>query len=261
MEGLNQLIVTLSNAPLHISIFFILIVVLLILILIPLIINLVRTIKKVTKIKIGDKEIQLSGGEKLVSAIQKIDEKTYKLVFSSVEEVYDRYINNEAKVKQSTYHDLKKSREDCINRAIESIRVDFTNQNISMENFEITENFLALFLEIEFGKVLRDELSTVIKLDHLNELSDNEISEKLREIIDSCTNKILLNIKKYTMMIDQRLIIDIFNKSSGKIRDYVDKSIRFFVTLSKKEKEELIKLNEKKLMELENKLKTILEVS
>ena len=260
MEGLATLITTLSNAPVYISIFFILIIILLILIVIPLVINLIRSMKKITRIKIGDKEVQLTGGEKMVSSIQKIDEKSYKLIFSTVEEIYEKYFNNETAIKQTTYQDLKQSREDCINRAIETIRVDFTNDNISLKDFEITENFFSLFLEIEFGKVLRDELSVIIKMEKLNELSEIDISDKLKEIIDSCTNKIALNIKKYAMIIDRKLVLETFKNSHQKIRDYVDKSIKYFVTLSKKEKEDLIKLNEKKLNELENKLKMILEI-
>jgi hypothetical protein len=262
MENLILLINTLASAPAYISIFFILIAVVIILLLTPLVLGIIKRVKNITRVKIGGNEIDLSGpaGDKIVASVQKIDGKTYKLVLNSVEEVTEKYHKNEQNLKNKIYADLKKSREECINKAIESIRIDFTNNNPNLENFETADNFFSLFLEVEFGKVLRDELSSLIHNERLSDLSDIETLDKLKDIIDSCTNKIALNIRKYTMLIDKKLILDSFDSSSGKIRDHVGRSIKYFVTLSKTEKEDLIKLSEKKLEELENKLKTILEV-
>jgi hypothetical protein len=262
MENLILLVKALSVAPAYISIFFILIVVVIILLLTPLVLGIIRKVKNITRIKIGGNEIDVSGesGNKVIASIQQIDGKTYKLVLNSVDEIIEKYSKNEQNIKNKIYADLKKSREECINRAIDSIRMDFTNNNPNLENFETTDNFFLLFLEVEFGKVLRDELSKLIHDEHISNLSDIETLDKLKEIIDSCTDKITLNIRKYSMLVDKKLLLDSFDNSNGKIRDHVGRSIKYFVSLSKTEKEDLIKLNKKKLEELENKLKTILEV-
>jgi hypothetical protein len=261
-----ELIDALGRAPWYVIVLLIACLAVLIAIAVPIIRLLMKKIEAMNKVTgPGGVVVDLSGGAipgTGVIATVKISNKTYKLILDAIESTLSDFVSTRDRIRDTSQTEYQTKREKCIKQAIDSIRLLWMTKTNEKDDadLEMSDNFLKLFLEVEFGTTLRDELVGVYKNPRLSTFSEIEESDELKRIIDSCATKMILTIRKYAKMIDGETLKNVINSSNVQIRDTIYDAIKFFVKLSRKEQEDILETNKQRIKLLESKLMTILEL-
>jgi len=255
-----SIIEALSNAPLSVQIMLGAFVLIVVIIAIPLVRILVKKIEQMGSISgPGGVKIDLNAqDEKKILATIKIDKQSYDLVLDSVETMIKDYLAKTNALSSNTYDEYVIRRERCIQNAVNGIRLMYHQSSDRDEDLKIDDNFLNLYLQVEFGDVLRHELVNVYKNPALASFSEVDESDELKRIIDVCNTKMELTLNKYSMLSNKHLMKNLIKQTSQQVRDEVYMAVKFFVKLTKKEQEQVLKIHEDQLMNMEKKLIMIL---
>jgi len=262
---MTELIAALSSAPIYVIVILSVFALILIGIAVPIIKLILKKIENLNsftgpggiKIDLG----KSSGDGKALVATVSISNKTYKLIIDSVEATIKDYTTERHEIKETAFGEYYKKRERCVQNAIDGIRLSYQlKTDDSAAGAETTDNFLKLFLDVEFGTILREELIGVFKNPRLSHFSEIEESDELKRITDSCATRMTLSLRKYTTLINAEILKGIVGSTNAQLRDTIYDAIKFFVRLSKKEQEDMLEMHKHRMAELEKRLLMVLDV-
>jgi hypothetical protein len=248
-------------------------------ILVPLVITLVNKLKTASKAPLGF-EFEVSGGNSKkgvtveatatppTATIQttsghaiKIPLKVYELILDTFNTAFDDYVEKKMSVKTNTETDLKKKLEECVSTAIGSITLSYNLKKPADEKAIPGEReFLTLFLEAEFGKILTEELSKVKNDPKIHNWTDIETSDALSKIMKDVARRIQVVVIPLAILPFGKPLSSVISSIDYIIKEAVLPTIQAFVKSSKEEQEEYLKISEQKQKAVETRLQNILEV-
>jgi len=238
-------------------------------ILFPVVMFLLKKLKDIKKGPAGIEFYQGNDGKEVTKVITsgdgkgilKIPENIYLQIVDSFNSSFKEYISDRLKLNGDTSGALRESLDQCVNAAIGNIVLNFTT--IHMKNQDSNGDFklLQLFLEAEFGKILRDELLKIQKDVKLPRWTDIESSEALMMIMKNLTRQMKIKVMTVAFLpFSQESLKDLAESMDTTIRETVWPTIQTFVRLSKEEQESLLDLDKKRQEKIEHQLKNVFEV-
>ena len=183
--------------------------------------------------------------------------KTIQVVITSLEDNYKAFEKSKNETVRLVKEEHLRHRERCVRDAIGILFNSYLNEDKDEEDKH--ENIFKYFLQVEIGLKLKEELSSLIKKEDLDVMSDDEKNSEVVRITQALFMEANNSILKIDL-INRSTFKKIFEENKEMIKDSISNAIKNFIKMSKREKEELLKANEARLKEAETRLRTFLEM-
>jgi len=258
-----ELVQALLSSPIGTVLLFIIVIGLFVL-LFPLVRFLIKKLKDMKKGPGGIEFVTTDGTKGGQSAsgsgILRIPENIYFQILESFNSSFKEYVSDRVKVNSEVRISMRETLEQCVSAAIGNIALNFTTNHLrSSDNNDF--KLLQLFLEAEFGKILREELLKIQKDTRLSKWTDVESSDALVTTLNNASRQMKIKVMTVAFLpFSQEALKELAGSMDSIIRETVWPTIQTFVRLSKEEQEAILLLDKTRQEKIESQLKNIFEV-
>jgi hypothetical protein len=184
-----------------------------------------------------------------------------KDIFESQYEMW--YSSKENQITKNTTTYITKV-EECLKDTLSALQMGYQGFINEEDDLSEQDDWLKLFIESEFCQILKMQLEALLKeRQEVANWNEYETSERIASIINSCTARLLVALHKYTgpKLINGEAFSSGFDGSKSKIQDGIGNTIKSFVKMTQKEREDMDVLLAKRIKNIDERLERIFNVS
>ena len=171
---------------------------------------------------------------------------------------YDEYVAKREKIHEQVVNTRTGQQQKYFEDAIDALSALYVSDHPKEEDDDLPitsyTEILSLYLNRDFNRVLLKPLEELYQSYNFKVLDDFQIAEKVSELVRRCTNKMSHEILKYPL-IDVDIMLNIFQNKLPIIKNSIEASIKYFLELSKQEKEDVLAAAQERERKIEQQIK------